>query len=161
MLERLDGTVLEVNQPIANTFELLADPASAEADITVEDLYADPDRATAMMHAEVDGSRIGAATHFVASLESFNIHRQPAILRAVYRRAALAALGRLHQLDGADLHAVRENANADAAQVTRDDGAKLWRCTVTKRGAGYRLDYWALRDGAGIQLDRVVTEGHL
>jgi hypothetical protein len=157
LVERLDGTVEDCRHEVVERFELACDPAHVEADISIADVYADPQRAAVIAHAGVDPSRIGVGGHFVRSLETLNIHRQPAVLRAVYRRAALAALGQLHRVDGANVHPVRENANADSAQVTRGDGGKLWRCMVTKRGAGYRLHYWTLGE-TGIELERVLGE---
>jgi hypothetical protein len=44
-----------------------------------------------------------------------------------------------------DRRAIRKSIAADSDQVTRSsDGAKAWRVSVTKYGAGYRLHYWAI-----------------
>jgi hypothetical protein len=164
IIENRDGALTQVNARCDGVVDITPRPSDAEADLSLEDLYKDPIRA-AMHHAEHCGSavpdpaKMRVGSDFVPSLEALNIHRQPAILRAVYRRVAQAAIGELAVSDGASLHPVRVNTSADAAQVVRDDGGRLWRCMVTKRGAGYRLHYWTVGDV--IELQRVLTEAQI
>lgn len=162
LVEKVDGTVTEIDAWHGGAFEITPEPASAEADLSLVDLYKEPVRA-AIHFAEqcgerpLEAARLGVGPDFVSSIEAFNIQRQPAVLRALYRRVVQAASGQLEAVEGAALHAVRVNANANAEQVERGDGGRLWRCTVTMRGAGYRLHYWTI--GNNIELQRVMQEG--
>jgi hypothetical protein len=131
-----------------------------------KDLYEDPPRATryAFDHELTDSERSGLSlgavatgANFITSIEGCGLHNQPAILRRIFRLSARAACNALAEMPGAKLHPVRTSDAADAPQVERRDKAKLWRCMVTKSGAGYRLQYWSL-PGGGIQLQGVMVE---
>ena len=97
---------------------------------------------------------------FLESLQTAGIVRNRGLARRVYLLAVMAATGRISGVNGADLHAVRVSAAANAKQVERADGAKLWRCKVSQSGAGYRLHYWSI-PGGGVELDRVLIESHV
>lgn len=166
IIEMLGGRLEEVNRRVEGVFELVCKPDTIDEDLSLEEVYRDPSRAALLVYrtdiaapgeTELDADKIMVSPGFVASLELLNIHRRTELLRIVYRRIVLAALGRLHNVEGASLHPVRTNSNADAPQVVRADGARLWRCMVTQRGAGYRLHYWTLSNNR-VELDRVTVE---
>ncbi len=98
-----------------------------------------------------------AGPEFLKSLEACNFVSRPTLLRRVYERLAVASMGSLAAVGGAKLHAVRENEGPNAKQLKRADGAALWRCMISKEGAGYRLQYWQRADGT-IEAQVVVVE---
>ena len=131
------------------------------------ELYRDPVKAVATIVSELQENDHGitnvlsvqSGEGFVASIEGLGLHRIPALLKRVFFLAGCAACGKLAHVPGAKLHAVRESEAGDAAQVERGDGAKLWRCMITKQGAGYRLQYWA--SISAIELHTVVVESKI
>lgn len=149
---------LSVNLPIRTSAE------SSDVNDDWTTLYLDPTRATQVIYDELKGTdpeipklkSVRWTAGFVESLEAECFHRKPHLLRRVFFLAANAGCGRLSNISGADLHPVRVNAAADAVQVKRGDGALLWRCRITKHGAGYRLHYWDLK--GDIELDCVCVE---
>lgn len=159
---RVIAEAVEVHDEFAVILGLTRDDADEE-DWTA--LYLDPARAT--RHAfertvskNLSGSTLAAVTtgeQFCDSIRQLGLHNQPGVLRKVFVLSALAASNHLHEISGADLHWVRTSMARDAPQVSRDDGGKLWRCSITKRGAGFRLQYWTLLSGA-IELQKVTIE---
>lgn len=62
---------------------------------------------------------------------------------------ALVVAGRTDERS-LDRRPVRKTESPDSTQKTRpSDEAKAWRITVTKHGAGYRLQYWAVPAPSG------------
>jgi hypothetical protein len=165
LVEHLDGTLEQLNRTIETELKVALSPDDVEVGRSIVDIYRDPARAVAMLLARLRrsdsslpaGVTVLAGPNFLASLEREKIHRQPGVLESVYERALLAALGRLSLVKGAKLHPVRVNIAGDAGQVTRGDHAKLWRCMVTKAGAGYRLHYWQHSNG-DVELDEMLVE---
>lgn len=104
--------------------------------------------------------RVRIGPEFVASLHRAGMHGQPARLRRLYRLCAIAAAGQLSTVNGASVHPVRVSVAADAAQVTRNGCDALWRCMVSKRGAGYRLHYWTCGDGT-TELHELMVESEV
>jgi hypothetical protein len=167
MVQDLSGELIVWNVGAAGYFRLAVSHADVESITepeTLTALYSDPSAAISFIlsnYMACDNAtlpQIFAGAGFIASLESHNIHRQPTVLFATYHRAALAAIGRLHELPGAKLHPVRTSKSGNASQVHRaSDDATLWRCMVTQSGAGYRLHYWRLPSGA-VELVKVMVE---
>jgi hypothetical protein len=131
------------------------------------DVCCDPRRAIAHSVEEaaannvaVDVASIGVGSDFQASLQRCGLVNQPALLRRLYRLAVLAAAGRLAATAGARLHPVRESDAADAPQRRRENGDGLWRCMLTKRGAGFRIHYWHAASGT-VELDSVMVESEV
>ena len=104
--------------------------------------------------------RVTAGPGFEDSLRKKNLLAQPSILKKIYKHAVLAALGTLASTPGAEVHAVRESVAADAPQVKRGDDLK-WRCLITRKGAGFRLQYWQLGSNRGVELDEVLVESEV
>lgn len=166
LVERLNGDLVPFDAKIMTSVGLLFDPDCIDDDVCLEDIWQDVAKATAWMlkrrigRAERVGvtlPRVTCSPSFVESMEAYAIPSQRGTLETVFQRIVLAAMGRLHEVKGAKLHPVREGAGAEEPQVTRSDGAKLWRCMVTQRGAGFRLHYWEYPDGS-IEVDRVMVE---
>jgi hypothetical protein len=141
-------------------------PAAFTDDVPWQELYRDPVAAThRACHELLDMDderiqtlgevRVGAG--FVKSVEECNFVNEPALLKRLFFLAANALAKTLFRVNGADLHPVRTSAAAEAPQVARDDGGKLWRCTITKHGAGFRLQYWSL-PGNVVELSEVMHE---
>lgn len=68
---------------------------------------------------------------------------------------AMVACGRAEEMDGLDLHALRDGIGG-APQKTRDaDGALAWRCAIKRNSPGApRLHFWRL-SGGGIEFANV------
>jgi hypothetical protein len=165
LVEPLIGDLYQLERRVSAILRVLTETSEIAFADSLEEVYTSPPEAVAVvLHRlrQYDSTipetvAVTAGARFVASLETHGIQHQPAVLERVFHRAALAAVGRLPQMKGAKLHPVRTATTADAQQVERADGAKLWRCMVTKTGAGYRLHYWTLKDG-GVELDQVMVE---
>jgi hypothetical protein len=165
LVELSNGDLESVDRAVTSVLRVLTETEEIEFSDALEDVYKTPGAAVALVLHRLrryDSTIPAAVTvlagdKFVGSLEAHGVQNQPAVLETVFHRAALAALGRLAQISGAKLHPVRTSKAANAPQVERADGAKLWRCMVTKTGAGYRLHYWTLT-GDGIELDEVMQE---
>lgn len=166
LVELLDGSVQAVNVGIDGHCRVVTRVEDLDDIQRVADLYRDPSAAVmavldrlrrAGLPCSLEQPQVLVADGFVESVEALAIHRHPAVLETVFQRAALAAVGHLDGVSGAKLHPVRTSSAADSPQVVRDDGARLWRCMVTKRGAGYRLHFWSL-PGGGIELVAVMRE---
>lgn len=165
IVELMNGDLLDQPRDVNTTIQVLRSAVDLELRNSVTETYTDPPRAVRtvllqlqQLDSTIDASAfVNVAVGFVASIKDLNIHNQVSVLETVFQRAALAAIGRLHLMVGAKLHPVRTAADANAPQVERGDGAKLWRCMVTKTGAGYRLHYWSL-PGGGIELEEVCIE---
>jgi hypothetical protein len=159
------GDVVAIDRPLIARLKILTRSSALKIEPALVSVYKDPLRATTIVIERLrqfDPSippvvSISAGEGFVASLEAYGVVRQPSLLEAVYTRAALAALNRLQNLKGAKLHPKRTGPAADAPQVTREDGARLWRCMVTQKGAGLRLHFWTRPDGQ-VELDRILKE---
>lgn len=168
LYERVDGEVQE-DVTVFAQFSVVLASDDAEEGVDWCSKYQDPVNAvetayrTLLSESDRRALAMGTTTAgpgFVESLERLGIHRKASILRRVFFLAANAACGRLAAMNGADLHWVRKSISADAPQVDRADGGKLWRCKVTQKGAGYRLQYWAF-DSGEIELERVVRESEI
>jgi hypothetical protein len=164
MLEHSDMSLETCTYLVSESFPVLLTLDALGKDDELRAVYNNPPVATAFAlrrlfpgeACDPSSLDIEAGPEFIRSVEAHNIHRQDALLFALYSRIALAVRDRLHEINGAKLHAVRTSESANAAQVQRTDGAKLWRCMISKKGAGYRLQYWSLN--GQIELDRVTTE---
>jgi hypothetical protein len=166
LVETLDGELIEKNMAYAMKYILILHPPQVDANLGIEHLYKDPVLAARFAYdnllsqterSKTDLGRIIYSSHFVDTIEQLGIHRQQSVLRRTFWLAALAGCGRIFDVRGTHIHPVRTSIAAEAAQVERADGAKYWRCTITTKGAGYRLQYWSLLDG-GIELDCVTNE---
>jgi hypothetical protein len=63
---------------------------------------------------------------------------------------------RASEIPGMDLHALRKSESPSAAQVSRQDGGRAWRCNLqTSTPAARRLHYWELPDGT-VELAKIV-----
>jgi hypothetical protein len=102
---------------------------------------------------------IGAG--FLASLWDSSIVSDATASVKLLRAGAELAAGTAVTM-GFDIRPVRVNASPDAEQVVRSrDGAKGWRLTLAKHGAGWRLQYWHFTRGDGrevFELANVVIE---
>lgn len=165
LTELSSGELKEDDVDVHGMFHVLSTTAEMEELRPLEQLYVTPVDAvrhvlSAMRRRGVfsgDPPDIRAAPAFVAALERYNLQHQPSVLATVFERAALAAVGLLSSIAGAKVHPVRTDRAADAPQVERSDGSRLWRCMVTKKGAGYRLHYWTL-PGGGVELETILVE---
>jgi hypothetical protein len=168
LVETLSGEILPREGAIHGECQVLTSAEDFDVLRTVAECYADPPAAVALVAHQIRRSgcmlaqnlTVSSGAPFVHSIERLGLQHQPAILEKLFHRAALAANGTLHERAGAEVHPVRTTSAGNAPQVERADGAKLWRCAVTKRGAGYRLHYWAL-PGRGIELDEVMVESEV
>lgn len=86
---------------------------------------------------------------FLASVEKVRSKHEQ-----VVRTCALAACGRIHEMSGASVHALRAAKGSTAPQLRREDGATAWRCSVSEGAGAVRLHYWQLSDGT-IELVKV------
>lgn len=168
LVERPGGEILELGD-VAAELGVLARVAEWRAVGSVAELYREPERAVALVLARLRESGLAVPAgepvvvtgpDFVRSIEADNLQRSRRIVEAIFDRAALAAIGQLAVLRGADLHEVRESASADAHCVRRADGSRLLRCKISQYGAGWRLQYWEL-SGGGIELQKVVRESEV
>jgi len=165
LVELLSGDIEAFDRGVQGRLKVLTATAEVAFGGSIADTYQSPASAVALVlhrlrqfDAQIpDAVVVSAGDQFVSSLEEHNLQAQQAILETVFERAAFAAIGRLHEIAGAKLHPVRTTQAADSPQVERADGAKLWRCMVTKAGAGYRLHYWSL-PGGGVELDEILVE---
>lgn len=169
--ERADRTVLD-NIAVSSQIALLHDEDyDAEEDAAVEwcevygnvtevvsaalrELHRRPEFATTKC------TDISYGSEFVSSIQKLGLHQQAPILKRIFVLAVYAGIGIIARISGAKLHPVRKSKAADADQMLREDGAKLWRCMVTQKGAGFRLHYWSLVDGR-IELDRILVESEV
>lgn len=163
-----DGEPHEFAAAVDHVIPSVEDWTSIVSYRELEALYLIPQDAVARVLAELGlpgrevvevSQRVTADDSFVISLEELGIHKMPSVLDRVYFLAANAAIGRLHEINGASVHPVRTSSAANAEQVEAKDGAKLWRCTVTRHGAGYRMQYWTAGDN--IRLQRVTLESSI
>ena len=165
VVELMSGELQTLNRTVTALLRVLTTTEEVEFSGTLVDTYQRPEVAIGLVlhrmrqYDTTLPANVVAKTgsEFIASLEALHLQTQPAILETVFHRAALAAVGRLAEIKGAKLHPVRTSASPDAPQVERADHAKLWRCMITKSGAGYRLHYWSLQ-GGGVELDEIVIE---
>jgi len=166
LAECLDRSLLQVDRNVEINCRIITQVDEFDSIGEISKLYRNPEEAVklAVVRLRRNGvccptklPEIAAGGDFVSSIETLGLHRQPAVLDTIFQRAALATLNQLANVTGAKLHPVRTAPAADAPQVERPDGARLWRCMVTKTGAGYRLHFWKLPSGA-IELDSVMTE---
>jgi hypothetical protein len=168
MVESFGGDLEVLERQISGVIRVLTETKEIEFSHSLEDLYSNPEQAVALVLRrlrEYDSTIpstvvVTAGANFVTSLEAHGMHHHPGLLETVFHRAVLAALGRLGQIKGAKLHWVRTSKAADAPQKERADGAKLWRCMVTQKGAGYRLHFWTLTDGS-VELEAVMQESEV
>jgi len=95
--------------------------------------------------------RIGP--HFLATLD-----RIEGVDRAKVVDVVVEILTNLvHELNGREVHQLREGSMGNAPAVTRDDGATCWRVALQVNSpAARRLHFWRLPDSS-IELSRVVT----
>ena len=165
IVELLDGGYLQ-DQQVAGLFAVMASPDSIDCDLSIQELWTDCKAALGWLarvnlsdadRASANPSAVCYGAAFVESVCQCGIDKQPAVLEQLLMRGLLAGMGRLKDVAGAKLHPCRESEDANAAQRVRDDGAKLWRCMVTRTGAGYRLHYWSRPDGR-VELDSVMVE---
>jgi hypothetical protein len=161
-IETTDGVVEELDLHVAREIEVVSDACFLDVAEDLATLYARPIEAVALICRSIgvdvkELPTVTAGPLFVDSLTRLGVHRADGVLRQVYRRAAQALVGELPKIAGARLHPVRESSAADADQVVRSDGGRLWRCMVTKHGAGYRLHYWQKGDGS-IELEALMKE---
>jgi hypothetical protein len=83
-------------------------------------------------------------------------------VKKLLKVAAAIVAGRWRELN-VERRDLRETEAGDSPQKTRkSDGAKAWRMTITKEGAGYRLHYWHCPAGSKgaehIELANVLRE---
>lgn len=161
--ELLDGFPINVEQE----FCCILEPFTKVENDQIELLWEDPVRATRCAYEKLPVSErscglgtIRVSLDFCASLKKLGLHRKPSLLRRIFHLAAMAAIGRIQTINGADVHPVRTKAAADAPQVEREDGSKMWRCKVSQRGAGYRMHYWTLPK-SGLELENVTVESEV
>ena len=165
MFRKRDDSIVEYSHPIITSFPIVNYPRSACAHFEVSWIYSAPQIATIAAglgagifeQGMLDDVDVRAEESFIESIERFQIHHKRAIIHKIYYLAALAVVGRLADLEGADLRPVRTSPDNNSPQRERPDGAKLWRCTVTKEGAGFRLQYWSI-PGKFIELQGVMLE---
>ncbi len=155
---------LELPITINREIGVLVETVGAEIEVDVTSLWEDPQRAVqAAYHLLPDLIRQGqllpeihVGDKFLTSLRKLGIHNQPSLIRRLYFLSAMAAIGLLEEVNGADLHPVRTSPAADASQV-EVGGAKKWRCKLSQQGAGFRLHYWTRSDDS-LELDSVTVE---
>jgi len=168
LVEWANGEIESRGAAIAAELPLVSNPHDLIEPATWEAVMHDPAEATRHVYThDVRGPndpdvmpRLIVGKKFERTLVDLGLDAQPRRLHRVYFLAAMAIVGRLDQVNGAQLHWVRTSEAADAPQVEREDGAKKWRCMVTKQGAGYRLHYWSLPAG-GVELDAVLVESEV
>ncbi|MFO0589669.1 MAG: hypothetical protein U0441_19175 [Polyangiaceae bacterium] len=100
--------------------------------------------------------------HFWRSLEKTGILQDSGATAKLLKICACILADR-HEEMNVDRRDLRRSAAPDSKQRTREsDGAKAWRLTITKTGAGYRLHYWdvpaSAERGRTIELANVLRE---
>ncbi|WP_457098971.1 hypothetical protein [Microbacterium sp. P5_E9] len=90
---------------------------------------------------------------FAASLTPLDEGQFDKAMRAVVD----AVTGRIRQIPGRELHALRSGDGGADPDLVRGDGAKCYRAAIEQRTpAARRVHFWAL-PGGGVELSRVVT----
>lgn len=92
----------------------------------------------------VIASEFSVGSHFWRSWEATAMLQDRFVVEKALKICAAIVVGRHDDLD---LHRrpVRKSAAPDSDQKTRSsDKAKAWRISITRHGAGYRLQYWAI-----------------
>ena len=168
MFEATSRGATACNTPIEAHLDILRSPYEYCRYLDVQSAYRNPQLATRI--ALINHKLLGPAddlgidildgVDFIVSLERHNIHRTPGLLERVYFLVGMAALGRIADVDGAQVHPVRCSIDPNSSQRERGDGAKLWRCVLAKKGAGFRLQYW-LRPGEVLELHNIITESDI
>jgi hypothetical protein len=150
--------------PIHHAIEIIDESIFEDEELEVVRIWNDPVRATRAAYNSLDESikrlrslpEIHVGDQFVESIEKLGIHHQPRLLRRIYSLSAMAAIKMIDQVNGADVHPVRQSIAANSPQI-EIAGAKKWRCKISQHGAGFRLHYWSRPDGS-IELDAVMVE---
>ena len=150
--------------PIQHIIDIVDESIFEDEELEVVQIWNDPVRATRAAYNSLDESikrsrslpEIHVGEEFIKSIEKLGIHHQPSLLRRIYSLSAMAAIKMIDQVDGADVHPVRQSIAANSPQIDIA-GAKKWRCKISQHGAGFRLHYWFRADGS-IELDSVMVE---
>lgn len=167
LIERVDGDIEKINELFVENIRFILKPDELY-DQKIDEILADPNKALEFIYVEqfqpaksetMANIPISVGPSFIKSLHDLNLQKKNSILYKIYYYALLALFKKLHFLKGAKLHAVRVSQAADAPQIERE-GAKKWRCQLSKHGAGYRLQYWSYPDGS-IELDAVMIESEI
>ena len=143
MTKRMGGDAL------AQRFPLLFSPAQLD-DFRYEALLAGGEQHLPALVTSIAGSlypgqpllAVRAGSHLWQSMAKAGILENRFASEKLLRICAVVLVGRHEELN-IDRRPLRETQAPDSPQQTRkSDGAKAWRLTITKEGAGYRLHYW-------------------